>query len=704
MHRMTACTLAFLALFLTCGGSTLAAQEDGAKPLSIVRFTPSGKDTAATRQIVLEFNRPVVPLGRMERTAEETGISISPAVNCQWRWLNSTALACQIAEKDSLQEATEYKITVSPKITAEDGATLPEAQTHSFTTSLPRLVDSSMVVWEDPASPVLRLSFNQPVTKESVADHIYFQDEKAAGRISVSVAADKNDEEPPKIRGDQEARPLWTVKPAAALSANAKILLNQEGGLLSSEGTEAGIESGTIREFYTYPDFGFRGVYCFDKKNQEILLTPGTPQTDETLCNPMRPVSVSFSSPVLRSAIIDNLSITPALNGGNKDFKPWGDENRDWSRLSDDRREQAADFRTPLPVGLKAAQDYVFAVNGQKPSLWERIVAFFKGEETVQVSGLKDEFGRPVPPFEIRFATGHRNPNYELVYRDAVLEKDIDSELPVYVNNLESIGIDYRKMTAEGHENGSTGDVKVPFVQDKQFAVPAKVRDILDGRSGVLYGTLNTTPAVEDKWDGANRMFVQVTPFQLYTKLGHFQSSAWVTDLKSGKGVSDVKVTVYVGSLADPRPPQNILAEVTTDADGLATLPGLEELDPDLSRMAAWKDEDKRLFVRIDKGGDMALLPISYDYEVQLWNVATGIYSSSEQKFGHMKAWGMTAQGIYRAGDTMQYKIYLRDQDNNRFIAPPDGKYTLEITDPTGKSVDKKEAVALTEFGTLSGE
>ncbi len=69
-----------------------------------------------------------------------------------------------------------------------------------------------------------------------------------------------------------------------------------------------------------------------------------------------------------------------------------------------------------------------------------------------------------------------------------------------------------------------------------------------------------------------------------------------------------------------------------------------------------------------------------------------------------MKAWGMTAQGIYRAGDTMQYKLYVRNQDNDGFIAPPDGKYSLEISDAAGKKVEEIKSLTLNDFGSFSGE
>ena len=76
--------------------------------LSIRRIAPLGDDVPAANQIVIEFNRPVVPLGRMERTASELPITITPELNCRWRWINRQALACNPVEQDRMAEATKY--------------------------------------------------------------------------------------------------------------------------------------------------------------------------------------------------------------------------------------------------------------------------------------------------------------------------------------------------------------------------------------------------------------------------------------------------------------------------------------------------------------------------------------------------------------------------------------------------------------------
>lgn len=97
----------------------VAAAEDqpalpSDQPLTIQRITPAGSAVDPGRQIVIEFNRQVVPLGRMERTTAEIPITITPALVCQWRWITTRTLACNLDEKQQMQRATEYKLEIKP--------------------------------------------------------------------------------------------------------------------------------------------------------------------------------------------------------------------------------------------------------------------------------------------------------------------------------------------------------------------------------------------------------------------------------------------------------------------------------------------------------------------------------------------------------------------------------------------------------------
>lgn len=83
--------LSFCLLLLL--GATLGMAPTRPEPLTLLRVTPAGEDVPLGTQIVFEFNRPVVPPGRMERQPEEIPIAIMPRLPCVWRWLNATTLA-----------------------------------------------------------------------------------------------------------------------------------------------------------------------------------------------------------------------------------------------------------------------------------------------------------------------------------------------------------------------------------------------------------------------------------------------------------------------------------------------------------------------------------------------------------------------------------------------------------------------------------
>ena len=116
---------------------TAAIAVDQPPELRVIRITPSGQDVPPGRQLVFQFDRAVVPLGRMERKASEIPVVISPALNCQWRWLNTSALACQLDEKSSLSPATRYRVTLNPGIKSQDGAGLAGPVRHTDRPSSP---------------------------------------------------------------------------------------------------------------------------------------------------------------------------------------------------------------------------------------------------------------------------------------------------------------------------------------------------------------------------------------------------------------------------------------------------------------------------------------------------------------------------------------------------------------------------------------
>lgn len=704
--------------------STKQAEQ---KDLRITRVTPTGEDVGAERQIVITFNRPVVPLGKMERDKKDVPVTITPAVDCEWRWINTSSLACQLTEKAELHKSTKYHIAVEPTIKAEDGSTAAEKYEADFITQRADIEYTNFTTWRSPGSPVVRVTLNQPVTKSSMVKFLHVNDGKSD--VQLDVKPDPDDHQAPSIVpfgkgwlyfGDQpkrksddqltqkdgeEARRVWLVEPTHELPLNTTVKLVLAPGLVSALGPEPSAAARDVVSFDTYPELAFLGVRCKDNADQEILFAPGEAAGDKK-CNPMNTISLSFSAPVKRSMVKAQTDITPAL--GNKDNQDdvWGDMSYEYSYLNQPHTIGRA-YDVNLPYGLKAAQDYTVRIKAPAFGVFARFWNWCKGLFHPQPeTALEDEFARKLMKSgSVSFATDHRKPNFELNHHEAILEKGTDSDVPLYVNNLDKYDFKFRAVTAAGDKADQTLEKTPAKVQDLQFAVPFGVRDALGGKPGAVYGHLETTPMVDKGSEPSYRLFAEVTPYQLHVKIGHFSTLVWVTDMANGGPVADAKVTLYKDALSSISAPQDTLATAKTNAQGIALLPGTEKIDPQLELNQGYEDSSPKIFVRVDKGEDMALMPLNNDFVIDTWRASNeNIYPENKKKYGHMLSWGTTAQGIYRAGDTIQYKFYVRNQNDRTLVPAPKTGYKLEIVDPMDNVVDTVDDLALNDFGAYAGE
>ena len=481
------------AAWLLLAGAALAQPSATQGPLTITGVTPVGTNVPPGRQIVLQFNRPVVPIGRMERTAEEIPIEITPALACQWRWLNRSALACQLGNDEAMRPATHYTLAVNPGITAEDGTTTEGVRRYQFTTERPRVTYASFATWRGPGTPVIRAVFTQPVGESSVREHLYFAlVSDSASRVPATVEADTEDRVLPRfIRpagepvfldfgerqsgpvddrptpiGGETARRVWLLSPSRSLAQDATVRLRVEPGLEPAVGAERGDEDRVVVEFQTYPEFRFLGVTCRTLDERRVLVGPAgeearrDAEVDGTAlvppsaaaanaCNPLGGIGLAFSAPVLASEIKAHVTIDPDLAGGRSDYDPWAN-SPDYTRLGAPHR-RGRRYVVGLPERLRSAEAYhVTAAAGAAP-------------------GPRDEFGRSLAgPIDLAFATDHRPPDYTLVHPTAVLEARIDSEVPLYVTNLASFTVRYRRLDANGREVGLTRTTQLPAVADVQ--------------------------------------------------------------------------------------------------------------------------------------------------------------------------------------------------------------------------------------------
>ncbi|HEY0747015.1 MAG TPA: alpha-2-macroglobulin family protein [Steroidobacteraceae bacterium] len=691
--------------------------------LKVIRAVPEGDQVPSPgRQVVVTFDRPVVPVGDMAIKPGHSPVSLAPAVDCQWHWLDPRSVGCELNAANALAPATRYSVTVAPGLKAQDGAVLVEPYRWSFTTERPAIVRYSFSIWLSPGTPVVRLVFNQPVTQESVQSNLHFADQ-----TFVLAQPDPYEREvfyvlpllgepralifpwgTPAARSDEqttigthafgqkvEARRVWLVSPTQELPADSQTALKIAPGLRSYVGPLPGVERRTVVAFDTFPEFRFLGLRCLIGK-QTALITAATPLSAQPACNPFGVVSLAFSAPVIASEIKQHLILNPDLLNGRTDFDPWANVYPTTQLRSPHVR--GTEYTVALPEHLRAFQPYAIA----------------------SLSGVRDEFGRPLhAPLAMQFRTDHRPPRLKVTHPVAVLEKNAPTSMPLLVTNLTHIDFNYRKLTPGGLSGELTSDQPIAQAWDIAYAAPAKIRDLLGGESGVVTGTLQahpTTSAVagyryfdeaEDDPGLPNSrsdrdFFAEITPFQVHAKLGAFNTLVWVTSLDKGMPVAYARVRLYRDDYRGLTAAAPLLAEAVTDRDGVAVLAGRKVLERESNAAAT---PYAAFMVRVDAAKDMALLPLDGSFTIDTYRASRGTFWSSYGAVqDHAHAWGTTAQGVYKLGDTVQYKVYVREQDNLTLqpMAQRSG-YQLDIVDPTGKIVKTESDITLSDFGALAG-
>ncbi|MBF0469182.1 MAG: hypothetical protein HQK61_09915, partial [Desulfamplus sp.] len=436
-------------------------------PLAIKRIIPSGDEIDNQRQIVIQFNRPVVPLGRMERNADELGITITPELKGQWRWLNPSDLAFHIDANSRLEPSTTYKVEIMPAIMTQDGASLSNTVIHTFVTRRPDISYHEFRNWKAPGIPVIALHFNQPVTRDSVEQRIFFsladnplyknpvqvenQPYRSNTRGAVNITANSNSigaastDDGSALNNNaiasnkgtaviqyRKTASRWIIYPSVELPSDSTIRLIANPGIEPASGTEKSVGIKNIVQFDTFPDFEFAGIRCHTiTGNDPVIISLKDAASGELghIVDPRGYTELLFTAPVLFKELKEHLRFLPDLAQGSKDYDPWANSYNGYGLNFAHTKGQF--YGVAIPRYLKAWQQYTILE---------------------KAPGIRDQFGRRLlTPIDFTFYTDHRRPDYQILHETGVLEKDIDSEVPLVVTNIDQMTISYKTLT--GQEN-----------------------------------------------------------------------------------------------------------------------------------------------------------------------------------------------------------------------------------------------------------
>jgi alpha-2-macroglobulin len=646
----------------------------------VAEIIPRGDIEEKPAQILIRYTEPVVALGKMTRDARELAVEITPEVNCDWRWIDRSTLACQISGLKPLETAVTYSVKVKKSADALDSMAFSEEFAQEFTLSRPEISYDYFDRYLSPLKPRFYVQSNVALTQGSVEKHLYFKSDSGQRYAAYVEQLPHNPSDTEEYRDENFViGTWWSIVPDGDLPVDQSYTLKSEAGLSAQVGNA---ESSIEREHgkaATIGEFKSKGVRCYAVKGREKYQQVSYDQsalaatTDLTqLCNPLKPVYVVFTSPVTRKQLQAALSLNPNPFIAEAD-SVW--ENIPAYEDIGPAHRLDREYLIEIPGPLKSGQNYQLLLDGAK---------------------LEDYFGRKLSDSaSYQFPVGDRKARIVQPPAHSVLESTEDTSPAIYLTNIENLRFEYQGLSLQdGYFQGK--ETLTPYqVKNLSYKFPLPVRSALKGESGLLTGILSSP---EKKSKKEEKFFIQRTPFMVHAKVSVFNSLVWVTDSKTGEPVSGARVEFLKGTVWSLLKGAERLAQAVTNEQGIAILPGTGEIDPQHELIYEWEEKNPRLIIKVSDTKNIAALPLGYDFRVD-----TKFYGSLQKKDELLRAWGTTAQGIYRAGDTMQFKLFVRSAANQiAFRLVDKQRFTLEITDPLGKNVYQKKGISLNGFGAFS--
>ena len=637
---------------------------------------PWDKDVAVDERIHIHFNRDVVSFRTPRYVDGEVLVDIEPTLPCKWEWISSDWLRCSLPEATKLEPSTRYEITVKSGLVTPNGQTLEEDYVHVFETVVPTIKRARLHSWVSRDKPIVNVSFDQSVEFNSLEDRVILLDSVTGREIPTSVLPytwplrqalvndyfgrkqeylnfDSRDSvlDSEDTQGDQVF-----VLPRESLSRSAKISLVLLPGVKGARGELKTTERKLTETFIElFKDFRFLGLLCYESIDVSHFLEAG--QSHDATCNIDLEFSLVFSSPVENDVINEFVHTFPQT-------------------ARDDRFVLVdTDFHRSGITGVK----YRIRTDFKPGTTYKLFVA--TTDDPDSTSPIKDGFGQPiVGPTEVTFQTANEPALILLTSPSITVNSYGQFDPKIYLQNVDELILKYSTLDELGVQLNQTRDISGPKQENILQPHALDLRTKLRTPSGSMFGKIVGQNRFEpSKKQLKKHFFAQATPYSVFFKLGAVSSLAWVVNLETSEPVSHADVELYVGTPTDFSDIGESIFSGTTDKDGLVSLPGYESFDPNADRIENVTIRDCTddvdcwgHFLRVEGEAGLALLPLYEDYWMEGWGPIDSIYANVEH-------WMTTSQEIYRPGETVHIKGYVRSKRGELQIIPKDYHFALCI-------------------------
>lgn len=281
---------------------------DNSGPLQVVRWSPEGEVPLAP-DLSVTFSQPMVAVTSQDEAAKYAPVELSPQVEGRWRWLGTKTLMFDTTKRFPM--ATKFTARVPAGTKSATGQALAKDVVWTFTTPPPKveqMIPNGGITRRD---ALMFVSFDQAINPEAVLSTIVVTGggKRLATRLATQEEIDRDGSVSYYSKQAQPGRWLAfrAVNPDGSsensLPAATTISVNVDKGTPSAEGPLTTTKAQTF-SFQTYSPMKFQGGFCSYRGS--------------TRCTPFDQWMMEFNNSIDASKFTKEMvKIEPAVEGLN---------------------------------------------------------------------------------------------------------------------------------------------------------------------------------------------------------------------------------------------------------------------------------------------------------------------------------------------------------------------------------------------------
>lgn len=645
-------------LLLTGFGIILA----GGTLFKVISASPQGALTAPPDALEIRFSKPLIGLQSvksMENLPVKKFLRIDPPLLGKLQYKSQDALRFKI-DKRSLQPNTRYRVWIKKGIKALDGSKLSRSFYFDFDNRRFTMLGAGVNDEERDMStrPRLLLFFNQPLNVASAAKGITLRNTDSDERVPVGVIRYKK-----KQRYIRNRYISWSE----------------------------------YRKFR----YGKRNMYVYQ------VVTP--------LLQRNSSYTLRVDATVLRAAA-GALSLRRGQDITFHTVRPLTAD----LHMSDPLRPNGyvrVDFRYGLGMSKQDLQKYITVTDDEGKKVKVNRVSYYKGSRYCYLwpdfqprsdyrikvrAGVKDKYGQKLASsFSQTVQVGDYAPNLDIPFPSDTMVESYGKihHLPMSFVNLRSLKAtimvyhspeDYLKDNPARTESKDFADniTKV----NKQYVFRLQLGHYLRNKRGIVKVRIDYVTR-EDERSHTQNYLLQFSGLAMTVKYSPKNLFVHTTRLQDGKPAGGIAVEVW------DKEENKLLLQGKTDAKGNL----LRSLDnSELGKIYSRYDYRSRVVFFARQGDDFCKLDGDSGSKLSLYNAGISYYNTGSQIDKYL-AHLFTPKGIYKKGEKVVIKGYVRENRAGKLTVPANREFDLSVYDAAGNSVvDKK--IKVSAWGSFSEE